>query len=70
MTHKIAKLILEHAESITDRKTAIQKAMELGMSSDEVNEYLDWLDNMRLSNPKPESASESKSKKIDTGWGV
>ena len=37
------------------------------MSLDEVNEYLDWLDNMRQSNPKPESASEAKSKKIDTG---
>ena len=31
MAHEIAKLILEHAESVADRKTAIQKAMEIGM---------------------------------------
>jgi DNA-binding transcriptional MerR regulator len=58
MAHEIAKLILEHAESIADRKTAIQKAMEIGMPFSEIEEYLDWIDardSKDAVSPKPSS---------------
>ncbi len=47
MAHKIAKLILEHADSIANRTTAIQKALDIGMPLREIENYLDWLDSIR-----------------------
>ena len=47
MTHKIAKLILEQAETFLDRTKAIETAMSLGMPLNEIEEYLDWLDQTR-----------------------
>ena len=44
MAHEIAKLILEHAESVADQKTAVEKAFRLGMPFTEIEDYLDWLD--------------------------
>lgn len=44
MAHRIAKLILEKAESFADRKSAIKTALGLGMPLHEIEEYLDWLD--------------------------
>jgi DNA-binding transcriptional MerR regulator len=47
MTHKIAKLMLEQAETFLDRTKAIETAMSLGMPLNEIEEYLDWLDQTR-----------------------
>ena len=44
MSHHIAKLLLEHAESIADRQSAIVRALKLGMPMPEIREYLDWID--------------------------
>jgi DNA-binding transcriptional MerR regulator len=44
MAHKIAKLLLERADSFADRKKAIKAAMDLGMPLHEIEEYLEWLD--------------------------
>ncbi len=44
MAHEIAKLILEHADSVAERTTAIKTALSLGMPLNEIEEYLDWLD--------------------------
>jgi DNA-binding transcriptional MerR regulator len=50
MSHEIAKLLLEHAETFLERTEAIKSAMALGMPLSEIEEYLDWLDALRGSN--------------------
>ena len=47
MSHQIAKLLLEHAQTFLDRTEAIKSALSLGMPLNEIEEYLDWLDAMR-----------------------
>lgn len=46
MAHEIPKLILEHAKSLAERTEAIKTALQLGMKLAEIEEYLDWLDQM------------------------
>ena len=57
MSHEIAKLLLEHAETFLERTEAIKSAIALGMPITEIEEYLDWLDNMRGRRP-PDPPSE------------
>ena len=57
MSHEIAKLLLEHAESFIERTEAIQSAISLGMPIAEIEAYLDWLDAMRGRQP-PEPPSD------------
>ncbi len=47
MSHKIAKLLLEHADGFVKRSQAVAEAMKLGMPLHEIEEYLDWLDIVR-----------------------
>jgi len=47
MAYEIAKLMLEHADSMLERQEAIERALELGMPIHEIEDYLDWLDRMR-----------------------
>jgi DNA-binding transcriptional MerR regulator len=47
MSHKIAKLMLEHAGTFLDRAEAIRVAISLGMPLSEIEEYLDWLDSTK-----------------------
>ena len=47
MSHKIAKLLLEHADGFVQRSQAIAEAIKLGMPLHEIEEYLDWLDLVR-----------------------
>jgi DNA-binding transcriptional MerR regulator len=47
MTHEIAKLLLEHAETFLERTEAIKAALSLGMPLNEIQDYLDWLDAIR-----------------------
>jgi DNA-binding transcriptional MerR regulator len=47
MAHEIAKLLLEHAETVLDRQKAIKTALGLGMPLHEIESYLDWLDFVR-----------------------
>jgi len=47
MAHKIAKLILEHADNFLERTEAVRTALSLGMPLGEIEEYLDWLDAVR-----------------------
>jgi hypothetical protein len=49
MTQEIAKLILEHAHSFSERVQALETARFLGMPMREIEEYLDWLDKVRAS---------------------
>ena len=49
MTHEIAKLLLEHADTFLERTEAIRAALDLGMPLNDIEEYLDWLDLMRKS---------------------
>jgi hypothetical protein len=51
MSHEIAKLLLEHAETFLERTEAINSALGLGMPLSEIEEYLDWLDAMRGQDP-------------------
>jgi hypothetical protein len=63
MAHEIAKLMLEQAETFLDRTKAVETAMSLGMPLNEIEEYLDWLDQTRdlrhppSENPEPENPS-------------
>ncbi len=47
MAHEIAKLLLEHSGTVVERKEAIRVAVSMGMSLEEIQEYLDWLDTIR-----------------------
>jgi hypothetical protein len=47
MSHEIAKLLLENAETFLERTEAIKSAISLGMPLNEIQEYLDWLDALR-----------------------
>ena len=47
MAHEIAKLVLEKAGTFLERTEAVRTALSLGMSLEEIESYLDWLDNMR-----------------------
>jgi len=47
MSHEVAKLLLEHAESFLERTEAIKAALDLGMPLAEIEAYLDWLDTVR-----------------------
>ncbi len=64
MSHEIAKLLLEHADSFLDRTEAIRTALSLGMPFHEIEAYLDWLDLVRgstpLDNGQPESGSDGE----------
>lgn len=62
MTHEIAKLLLEHAETFLERSEAIKAAMSLGMPIHEIEGYLDWLDMVR-----GPAASEEDSAGTDSG---
>ena len=44
MTHEIAKLMLEHADTFLGRTEAARTALSLGMPLSEIEEYLDWLE--------------------------
>jgi len=52
MSHEIAKLLLEHAETFLERTEAIKAALSLGMPLNEIQDYLDWLDTLRGSGQK------------------
>jgi hypothetical protein len=59
MAHEIAKLILEHADTVALREDAVRAALQLGMPLREVEEYLDWLDAVRRGGryPGPENGN-------------
>ena len=57
MSHEIAKLLLEHAESFLDRSEAVKTALSLGMPLHEIEAYLDWLDMVRGPLPPRTSAT-------------
>ena len=54
MSHEIAKLLLEHAETFLERSEAIKAALSLGMPLNEIQDYLDWLDALHSAEPAPE----------------
>lgn len=57
MAHEIAKLILEHADSMGERAAAVRTALSLGMPLNQIEEYLDWLDQVRpLKAPPPDDS--------------
>jgi hypothetical protein len=47
MAHEIAKLLLEHAGTFLERTEAVDVAMRLGMTLDQIEQYLDWLDQVK-----------------------
>jgi DNA-binding transcriptional MerR regulator len=59
MSHKIAKLILEHASTFLERTEAIKTAHSLGMPLHEIHEYLDWLE---VTSPRPNSRQGGQSR--------
>ena len=65
MAHKIAKLILEHANSFLERTEAIDAALSLGMTLNEIQEYLDWIDS--LPEGKANKSSKSTAKRAQEG---
>ena len=62
MAHKIAKLLLEQADSFLDRTEAVKTALSLGMPLYEIEQYLDWLDASGLQRGK-------RSNRIDPSSG-
>jgi DNA-binding transcriptional MerR regulator len=65
MAHEIAKLLLEKAGTFLERTEAIQTAQSLGMPLHEIEEYLDWVDVMRVPDGDLEQdSSESDESKL------
>jgi DNA-binding transcriptional MerR regulator len=62
MAHEIAKLVLEKAGTFLERTEAVRTALSLGMPLQEIESYLDWLDNMR-STTGAEANNDPKPKK-------
>jgi hypothetical protein len=60
MAHEIAKLLLEKAGTFLERSQAVQTALSLGMSLREIEEYLDWIENVRLLHISPHEESLGK----------
>jgi len=55
MAHEIAKLLLEKAGTFLERTEAIRTALSLGMPIREIEDYLDWVEYMRSTEPdRPE----------------
>ncbi len=44
MSHKLAKLLLEKADTFVERRDAIKTAIDMGMPIREIEAYLDWLE--------------------------
>ena len=44
MAHRIAKLLLEQADSFLDRTEAVKAALSMGMPLHEIERYLDWIE--------------------------
>jgi DNA-binding transcriptional MerR regulator len=61
MAHEIAKILLEHAETFLGRTEAIETALSLGMPLQEIESYLDWLDNMQAGRKTSEHTEEPPS---------
>ena len=62
MTYEIAKLILEHADTFVERQDAIRTAMNLGMSLEQIEAYLDWLDVVQVRDkPKRQDNDRARS---------
>jgi len=59
MAHEIAKLVLEHSETFLERSQAIKTALGLGMTLNEIEEYLDWLAVVRAQRPADRDESKS-----------
>jgi DNA-binding transcriptional MerR regulator len=64
MSHEIAKLLLEHAETFLERTEAIKAASSLGMPLNEIQDYLDWLDSLRT--PAPGAAPAKRRTRNET----
>lgn len=56
MAHRIARLLLEHADTFLDRAEAVKTALSLGMPLWEIEEYLDWLEMVKR--PRAESSEK------------
>jgi len=63
MTHEVAKLLLEHAETFLERTEAIQAALDLGMPLHEIESYLDWLDSVRHRDPRSQDRKDDRGPK-------
>ncbi len=61
MAHKIAKLLLEQADSFLDRTDAVKTALSMGMSLREIEEYLDWLEASGMQQAKKPGEVDSRS---------
>jgi hypothetical protein len=47
MDHEAAKAALARAEGTAERTAAVSQALAQGMNLQEIEDYLDWLDNTR-----------------------
>ncbi len=70
MDHKIAKLLLEQADSFLGRTEAVKTALSLGMPLHEIEEYLDWLEASGLQcGKKSEEDAPKQSGEVDPKSG-
>jgi len=61
MAHRIAKLMLEHADTFLDRAEAVKTALSLGMPLREIEDYFDWLDMAKPAQDQPVRQSAAHS---------
>jgi len=58
MSHQIAKLLLEKANTFLGRADAVRSAVDLGMPLKQIEEYLDWLEMAEGGGPKADKHNE------------
>ena len=58
MAHENAKSILKKANTDAERTDAIRTAIQLGMPLTEIQDYLDWLDQMRGINSNEDHSAD------------
>ncbi|MHC2066812.1 hypothetical protein ACYFX5_05035 [Bremerella sp. T1] len=59
MANEKAKLLLENCNDYFERISAVQSALHLGMSMEEIEDYLDWLRLLRSENCEMAAAGSS-----------
>lgn len=63
MAHDKAKQLLAEADNFEARQHAIVEAIQLGMPLNEIEQYLDWLDNS--SNPNVSTRQKPPGMRLD-----
>ncbi len=70
MTHEFSKRLLDRADTFELRQKAVRAAIGLGMPLDEIEAYLDWIDQQQKPIPPAHLNSMTNGRKMTNGQGM